>query len=171
MAAGEATFKSNVLVREEKGFAGIPFKRIMLGFMVGALAYMFTRFVAGNLSVFLGVGAAVLAIVMTAPGGGIVLWQRLLYRLRGRLIMAQIQSPASTLASLGKFLELHTDALVFSGEDLFKLPEDDKAELVDWSEWQTFTEVSEAIRGEGVQIVEGPQALRLPAGEKTGATP
>src|SRR5690242_5405214 len=107
MAAGEATFKSNVLVREEKGFAGIPFKRIMLGFMVGALVYMFTRFVTGNLSVFLGVAAAVAAIFLTAPGGGITLWQRLLYRLRGRLIMAQIQSPASTLASLGKFLELH----------------------------------------------------------------
>ena len=39
--------------------------------MAGALAYMFTRFVAGNLSVFLGSGAGVLAIVMTAPGGGI----------------------------------------------------------------------------------------------------
>jgi hypothetical protein len=108
---------------------------------------------------------------MTAPGGGIALWQRLLYRLRGRLIMAQIQSPASALASLGKFLELHTDALVIVGEDLFKLPEDDKAELVDWSEWQTFTEVSEAMRGEGVQLVDGPQAPRLPTGEKAGVTP
>src|SRR5664279_6150174 len=105
--AGEATFKSNVLVREEKGFAGIPFKRIMLAFMGGALAYMFSRFVVGGWSVLVGAASAVLTILLTAPRGGIPLWQRLLYRVRGRLIVAQIDAPDSWLASLGKFLELH----------------------------------------------------------------
>ncbi len=166
--AGEATFKSNVLVREEKGFAGIPFKRIMLAFMGGALAYMFSRFVVGGWSALVGVATAVLTVILTAPRGGIPLWQRLLYRVRGRLIVAQIDRPESWPARLGKFMELRADALVFSGEALFKMPEDDRAALVDWSEWLAYTELGQAMNGEGIQIVEGPRALQLAAPGKPG---
>ena len=166
--AGEATFKSNVLLREEKGFAGIPFKRIMLAFMGGALAYMFSRFVVGGWSALVGVASAVLTVILTAPRGGIPLWQRLLYRLRGRLIMAQIDAPDSWLASLGKFMELHTDVLVFSGEDVFKMPDDDRAEQVDWSQWLAYTEAGQAISGEGIQVMEGPQAPQLASPRKAG---
>ena len=81
-SVGEATFKSNILVREEKGFGGIPFKRIMLAFMGGALTYMLSRFVVGGWSALVGVSAALGTVLLTAPGGGIPLWQRLLYRLR-----------------------------------------------------------------------------------------
>src|SRR5260221_12685615 len=112
--AGEATFKSNVLVREEKGFAGIPFKRIMLAFMGGALAYMFSRFVVGGWSALVGVATAVLTVILTAPRGGIPLWQGLLYRVRGRPLVAQIEGPESWPRRLGKFLELLDYVLDFS---------------------------------------------------------
>src|SRR5258708_1031590 len=154
---GEATFKSNILVREGKGFFGIPFKRIMLAFMSGALIYMISNFIVGGFSLVLGVTCGVLTVILTGPRGGIPLWQRLMYRLRGWLIMAQVDAPDSTAASLGKLLELHTDALVFSGDDLFRVP-DDEAEVVDWSEWLAFTDPAQARSGDALQIVEGPVA-------------
>ena len=166
MAGGEATFKSNILVREEKGFFGIPFKRIMLAFMAGALIYMVSNFVVGGWSVILGVGSAVLTVVLTQPGGGIPFWQRLLYRARGRLIMAQVDAPDSVVAGMGKMLELHTDALVLSADALFRAQDDEQAETVDWSEWMTYTDLAQAQSGEALQLVEGPQALtRLTAPE------
>src|SRR5713226_4447766 len=154
---GEATFKSNILVREEKGFFGIPFKRIMLAFMSGALIYMVSNFIVGGFSLVCGVVCGVLTVILTGPRGGIPLWQRLWYRLRGWLILAQVDAPGSTAASLGKFLELHMDALVFAGDDLFRAP-DDEAEVLDWSEWLAFPDPAQARSGDALQIVEGPAA-------------
>jgi hypothetical protein len=163
MASGEATFKSNILVREEKGFFGIPFKRMLLAFMAGSVIYMVSNFFLGSISLGLGVVSAVLTIILTQPRGGIPLWQRLLYRVRGRLIMAQVDASDSIAASLGKFLELHSDILVLTGDDLFHAPEDEEAEAVDWSEWMTYTDPAQVQSGEALQIVEGPQALARPA--------
>src|SRR5258708_3767850 len=156
MASGEATFKSNILVREEKGFFGIPFKRIMLAFMAGAMIYMVSNFLIGGSSLVLGIVSAVLTVILTQPRGGIPLWQRLLYRGRGSLIMAQVDAPGSMVASLGKLLELHTDLLVLSGDELFRAPDDDEAEAVDWSQWLTYTDPAQAQSGEALQLVEGP---------------
>ena len=165
MAGGEATFKSNILIREEKGFFGIPLPRFLLAFMSGAMVYMVSNFFLGGVSLVLGLVAAVLTVVLTQPRGGIPLWQRLQYRVRGRLIMAQINAPGSTAASVGKFLELHTDALVLSANDLFRASDDEEAEAVDWSEWMTFTDAAQAESGEALQLVEGPPPLArtLPA--------
>src|SRR5260221_14478580 len=107
--AGEATFKSNVLVREEKGFAGIPFKRIMLAFMGGALAYMFSRFVVGGWSALVGVATAGLTGILNPPRGGIPLLQPLLYRLRGRPIVGQIDAPGRWPPRPGKFMAFRAD--------------------------------------------------------------
>src|SRR5258708_26982856 len=101
---GEATFKSNILVREEKGFFGIPFKRIMLAFMSGALIYMVSNFIVGGFSLVLGVACGVLTVILTGPQGGIPLWQRLVYRLRGWLIMGPVDAPGSTSPSLRQLL-------------------------------------------------------------------
>src|SRR5258708_12108285 len=152
---GEATFKSNILVREGKGFFGIPFKRIMLAFMSGALIYMISNFIVGGFSLVCGVVCGVLTVILTGPQGGIPLWQRLMYRLRGWLIMAQVDAPGSTAASLGKLLELHTDALVFSGDDLFRVP-DDEAEVLDWSEWLAFTHPPQPRTDPALQLLEDP---------------
>ncbi|MEM9955429.1 MAG: hypothetical protein AAF846_27755 [Chloroflexota bacterium] len=38
-----ADFKSHVLRRDEKGFFGIPFKRLLLAGVIGGLAYTFSN--------------------------------------------------------------------------------------------------------------------------------
>ncbi len=43
---GSASFKSNVLLRDEKGFMGIPFKRLLLAGVSGGLMYSASKLFA-----------------------------------------------------------------------------------------------------------------------------
>ena len=50
-----ADFKSHVLRREEKGVAGVPFKRMLLGGVVGGMGYMVASFMIGGVSIPIGI--------------------------------------------------------------------------------------------------------------------
>ena len=49
-----ADFKSHVLLRDEKGFLGIPFKRLLLAAVGGGLVYTIVRFASAGASVPVG---------------------------------------------------------------------------------------------------------------------
>ena len=83
-----ADFKSHVLLRDEKGFFGIPFKRLLLGGVGGGLTYTVCNIAMPNWSIPAGVVLAIFVLVMTGTRGGLPLWQRLLYRVRGSLLLA-----------------------------------------------------------------------------------
>jgi len=66
-----AEFKSHVLSRDEKGFMGIPFKRLLLAGVGGGLIYTFAKVAASGWSISLAIAAAIAFILLTAPQGGI----------------------------------------------------------------------------------------------------
>lgn len=60
-----ADFKSHVLMRDEKGFMGIPFKRLLLAGVCGGLTYTLARLASPDWSIPVGIAVAVFALVMT----------------------------------------------------------------------------------------------------------
>jgi hypothetical protein len=165
----EAEFKSNVLLRDEKGFAGIPFKRLVLAGVGACLMYSLGKLTISNWAIPLAVVGGILLLVMTSPRGGIPRWQRLMYRFRGSLIIAMADQPASLAASLGRLFELRTEYVVLDSTKIFSPVEDAGAGDVVWSEWVTFSEVRHAKAHDGLVIVEGPKP-HLPVGSGPALT-
>ncbi|NLF77700.1 MAG: hypothetical protein GX573_18565, partial [Chloroflexi bacterium] len=71
-----ADIKSHVLRRDEKGFMGIPFKRLLLGGVSGGMTLIIARFALGNLAFLVAALTFILVLTLTGPRGGIPLWQR-----------------------------------------------------------------------------------------------
>ncbi|GIK27918.1 MAG: hypothetical protein BroJett007_10560 [Chloroflexota bacterium] len=149
-----ADFKSHILSRDEKGFGGIPFKRLLFGGIAGGLTYTVFRLALPNIAVPVGIVVALVMIVMTAPRGGLPLWMRLWLNLRGRLLLSAVQNPLGIAAELAKMLSLSTDAAMLDSSRVFAPP----AGLVevDLSEWVTFARARDLDRGDGLVFVSAP---------------
>jgi len=149
-----ADFKSHILSRDEKGFGGIPFKRLLFGGIAGGLTYTLFRLALPNIAVPVGVIVAQVMIVMTAPRGGLPLWMRLWLNLRGSILLAAAGNRSGMAAELAKMLSLPTDAALLDGHRLFAPP----AGLVevDLSEWVTFARARDLDRGDGLVFVGSP---------------
>ncbi len=156
---GSATFKSNVLLRDEKGFMGIPFKRLLLAGVSGGLMYSASKLFAPTWSIPLAIGCAIALLIMTSPRGGLPRWQRWLYRLRGNLMLAMVDRPNSLAANISRFLELRSGPVLLDGAKLFVPVQSLRHGSVDWSEWVTYSEASEASRDDGFVVVESPLSL------------
>ncbi len=148
-----AEFKSHTLSRDEKGFAGVPFKRLMLAGVGGGISYTLGKFVFPDWAIPLGVGVGALLIVFSAPRGGIPRWQRLLYSVRGNLMLASIQQPESLRGQLARFLELPTHLVRLEGSTLFTPPP--TPNTGDWGEWVSFARVADADKEDGLSFREG----------------
>lgn len=149
-----ADFKSHILSRDEKGFGGIPFKRLLFGGIAGGLTYTVFRLALPNIAIPVGIVVALVMIVMTAPRGGLPLWLRLWLNLRGSLLLAAAANPSGLAAELAKMLSLSTDTAVLDGGSVFAPP----AGLVevDLSEWVTFARARDLDRGDGLVFVGAP---------------
>jgi hypothetical protein len=149
-----ADFKSHILSRDEKGFGGIPFKRLLFGGIAGGFTYTVCRFALPDLAIPVGVVVAVALIALTAPRGGLPLWMRLWLNLRGSLLLAAASNPNGTAAELAKLLSLPTDAATLDGRVVFAPP----AGLVevDLSEWVTFARARDLDKGDGLVFVASP---------------
>jgi len=71
-----ADFKSHVLLRDEKGFFGIPFKRLLLGGVGGGLTYTLFNIVMPTWAIPAGVVLAIFVLIMTGTRGGLPLGLR-----------------------------------------------------------------------------------------------
>ena len=149
-----ADFKSHVLRRDEKGFMGIPFKRLLFSGVGGGMVLIFARFAVGNVAFLLAFAAFILALALTGPRGGIPLWQRLLYRLRGSLMLAAARNPNSLAGQLGSLLEVPTDLVTLDGGVVFAPPEGEVE--ADMTEWITFARADEADHDSGLVFLEKP---------------
>lgn len=147
-----AEFKSHVLSRDEKGFMGVPFKRLMLAGVGGGITYTLGKFALPDFAIPLALLVGLLLVILTAPRGGIPRWQRLVYQVRGSLMLAAAQRPASLTGNVGKLVEIPADLVRLDAETLFTPP---AAEVeANLAEWVTFAQVADADRGDGLEFVE-----------------
>ena len=149
-----ADFKSHILSRDEKGFGGIPFKRLLLGGIGGGFAYTLCRFMLPDLAIPLGVAVAICLIASTAPRGGLPLWMRLWLNLRGAILLAAAQNPTGLAVELARMLSLPSNLAALDADVVFAPP----AGLVevDLSEWVTFARARDLDRGDGLVFVPSP---------------
>jgi len=154
-----ADLKSHVLRRDEKGFMGIPFKRLLLGGVSGGMMLILARFAFGNLAFVLAAHTFFLALTLTGPRGGIPLWQRLLYRVRGSLMLAVARTPHSLSGRVGTALDLPIGLVTLDAQIVFAPPEGEAQ--VDVTEWVTFANAGEVDHDSGLVFVEKPAALPL----------
>src|SRR5579859_4211094 len=153
--AGEADFKSNVLLRDEKGFLGIPLKRLILSGMAGGMFYAIVKIFIGETALPFAVVVFISVVIMTSPKGGLPRWQRLLYRLRGSLIVAMLDRSDSLPASIGKFFELKVEYVALEGQQIFAAAEDTEGFVeFDWSDWTLYADTQQAKANDGLIIVE-----------------
>lgn len=151
-----ADFKSHVLLRDEKGFFGIPFKRLLLAGVGGGLTYTLCNMMMPNGSIPTGVVFAVLMLVMTGTRGGLPLWQRLIYQVRGSLLLAAARDTQSLWGSLAKTLDLPTDLVQLDAAVVFAPAQPNYD--IDMREWVTFARAAEADRDDGLVFVDAPMA-------------
>jgi len=149
-----ADIKSHVLRRDEKGFMGIPFKRLLLAGVSGGMMLILARFAVGNWAFVLAGVSAVLALALTGSRGGLPLWQRLVYRLRGSLMLAAERKPKSIAGRLGTAFEMPTGLGTLDAEIVFAPPEGDVE--ADMTEWITFAHAEEADHDSGLVFLEKP---------------
>ena len=147
-----ADIKSHVLRRDEKGFMGIPFKRLLLGGVSGGMTLIIARFALGNLAFLVAALTFILVLTLTGPRGGIPLWQRLLYRMRGSLMLAAERKPKSIAGRLGATFDMSTGLVVLDSEVVFAPPEGEVE--ADMTEWITFARADEADHDSGLVFVE-----------------
>ena len=149
-----AEFKSHILAREEKGFMGIPFKRMLLAGMGGGVAYTFAKIVLPDWSIPLAIAAGVIFILVTAPQGGIPRWQRFLYDVRGSLMLLAERHPESLPGQAARMLELPAELIRLDGSVIFAAPTlFTEANL---TEWVTFAQAVDADRDDGLVFVDSP---------------
>ncbi len=145
-----AEFKSHVLRRDEKGMFGIPFKRL-LGAGVGAVViFMIARIVFPIGAIPFGFVGFIGLLILSAQRGGLSLYTRLLYRVRGWFIIAAASQPDSLIAQAAETLELPIHLVMLDGTQVYAPPE--KAVEVDLSQWETYAAPDED--GQGLVFVE-----------------
>lgn len=146
-----ANFKSHVLRRDEKGFFGIPFKRLLLAGVIGGLAYTAFNLFISLWAIPFGLAIAILALIFTGMRGGLPLWQRLLFGIRGSLLLQASHQPKSLAGQVVNLLDMDVNIVHLQGDVVFAPP---SGELdVDLREWITFAYAQET---DGLIFVDSP---------------
>lgn len=158
-----AQFKSNIRMREEKGFGSITMKRLIFCGVGAVSAFMLLRLTPlASASLPMMVVLFVLLLVFSGPRGGIPLWLRLLLHWRGRLILTAWAYPHSLLAQLAQLLNIDPDQACVYGDVLFSLTAR-PIPGAQGGEWVLFADLDEAeSRQSGLRL--------LSAGDDDGST-
>ncbi|QPC83610.1 hypothetical protein G4Y79_04300 [Phototrophicus methaneseepsis] len=146
-----ADFKSHVLLRDEKGLFGIPFKRLLLAGVGAGLSYTIVNLALSGWSIAAAVMIGMATLILTSPRGGIPLWNRLVYRLRGMLLLKAIRHPHSWAAKLVDVLDLPLDLVRLNGAAVFAPPSGPMD--IDLREWITYAYANES---DGLVFVDSP---------------
>ena len=151
-----ADFKSHVLRRDEKGLFGVPFKRLLLAGVGGGMTYTIFNLAVPGWSIPIAAATTLLLVILTGPRGGIPLWQRLIYRLRGWLLLAAARRPRSPIGQLAEALELPVELVRLDGAQVFAPPA--TRVDIDLREWITFAHARET---DGLVFVDAPMREAL----------
>jgi hypothetical protein len=153
-----AEFKSHVLRREEKGALGVPFKRLLLAGVGGGLVYTLGKIALPDWALPLAFAAGGLLLYFTATLGGLPRWQRLLYRVRGSLMLAAAEQPRGMLAHVAAWLELPSGLTTLEASTLFAPPV--SGETLNMDEWVTFAQAQDADHDDGLSLVGNPAEVK-----------
>ena len=146
-----ADFKSHVLRRDEKGFFGIPFKRLLLAGVIGGLGYTVFNLFISLWAIPFGLGIAILALFFTGMRGGLPLWQRLLFGMRGSMLLKASRQPKSLATQVVQLLDMDVNIVRLQGDSVFA-PPSGQFDL-DLREWITFAYPQET---DGLIFVDAP---------------
>lgn len=146
-----ADFKSHVLRRDEKGLFGIPFKRLLLAGVIGGLIYTISNLFLALWSIAIGVVAALLTLIFTGLRGGLPLWQRLLFRVHGSILLQASQQPDSIVGQFVNLLDMDVRIVQLNSHVIFASPSGEVD--VDLREWITFAHAQEV---DGLVFVDSP---------------
>lgn len=146
-----AVFKSHVLLRDEKGLFGIPFKRLLLAGVMGGLSYTLFNLTRSGSTLIAAALAVGVTLILTAPRGGLPLWQRLVYRWRGSLLLHAARMPNGISAWLCQTLDLPVTLVQLDGAQVFVAAQGDSP--LDLREWVTFAHARES---DGLVFVDAP---------------
>jgi hypothetical protein len=149
-----ADFKSHVLMRDEKGLMGIAFKRLLLAGVSGGFTYTLLRLGAPHWAMLGGIIFGIVVLFMTATRGGLPLWQRLLFHVRGSLLLAAVNAPQSTFAQVATALELPVELAHLDAAQVFAEAKTDF--VIDMREWVTFAHPWDADQDDGLIFVDAP---------------
>jgi len=141
-----AEIKSHVLRRDEKGMFGIPFKRLLGAGISGVIVFMIARIIFSVGALPIGITGFIATLILTAQRGGLSLYTRLIYRLRGWLIIGAAGNTGGIIAQFADLLELPTHLVSLDGSQVFAPPE--KAVDVDLSGWETYAAPDEDGQGQ-----------------------
>ena len=155
-----ADFKSHVLLRDEKGFGGIPFKRLLLGAVSGGFAYTLLRLAAPSTAIPVGVLIAVSGIALTSLRGGLPLWLRLWLQLRGSLLLRATTLPSGMFNDVAHLFNVPVELAHLDGAQVFTPPVG--LMQIDLREWITFAHSRDADRNDGLMFVDSPMSERAP---------
>jgi hypothetical protein len=153
-----AEFKSHVLSRDEKGFMGIPFKRLLLAGVGGGLVYTFTKIAVSDWSIPLAIAIGIIFIVLTAPQGGVPRWQRFLYYVRGSVMLSADRHPEGIVGSLARIMELPAELVTLDAGVIFAPPT--VLTEANLTEWVTFAQAEDADRNDGLVFVNAPLEVK-----------
>jgi hypothetical protein len=146
-----ADFKSHVLLRDEKGLFGSPFKRLLLAGVGGGMTYTLFNLALPGWSIPVAVITTLLIVILTGLRGGIPLWSRLIYRIRGSLLLIAAKYPRSPIGQLTEMLDMPVALMRLDGARVFAPPTPNMD--VDLREWITF---AHALEMDGLVFVDAP---------------
>jgi hypothetical protein len=130
------------LMRDEKGFMGIPFKRLLLAGVCGGLTYTIARIATPDVSIPIGVVLGVVVLVMTGT--------------RGSLLLAAARDSKGFFGQIGRSLELPVELVRLDAAVVFAPAQANYD--VDMREWITFARASEVDHDAGLVFVDAPMA-------------
>jgi hypothetical protein len=148
-----AHFKSNIRLREEKGFGSISMKRLIFCGVGAVLIFMLVRLtpLAGlSLPALVGVFAGLL--LLSSARGGLPLWQRVMLGWRGGIVLRAAKHRDGLGAHLAQVLSLNPAVVQVRGERLFAASM--QAADGDPGEWTLFASLNELEGTGGLRLVE-----------------
>jgi hypothetical protein len=145
-----AEFKSHVLKREEKGMFGIQFKRLLGAGIGGVILFTVARMVFPVGAIPSGGLGFIASLILSAQRGGLSLYTRLYYRVRGWIIISAAHKPHGLIAQIAEALELPTHLVLLDSGQVFAPHE--KVQEVDLSQWETYAAPDED--GQGLVFME-----------------
>ncbi len=154
-----AVFKSHVLRRDEKGFAGIPFKRLLLAAVSGGLTYTGIRLTASSYAIAIGIVVGIVSLILSSTQGGLPRWQRWGYGLRGWWLLRAARQPEGLAAQLARLFDLPLHLMQLDAQQLFGAAAGNAWNI---GEWVTFSQAADADRDDGLALLDDPYGMTSP---------
>ena len=131
--------------------------------MLGSgLTYTVFNLAMPNWSIPAGVVFAIFVLVMTGTRGGLPLWQRLMYRVRGSLLLAAARDTQGVFGSLAKSLELPLELVKLDAAVVFAPAQPNTN--IDMREWVTSpAPLVKTDRDDGLVFVDAPMTEVIPS--------